>query len=119
MKFNGKSIKNMTYDEIINMLKINGSLIRCIKNPTFEMIQISINQNPFSIKYIKDPSEYIQIMAVRINPHSIRSIIEPTVKVQYEAVSACSADKVESLIDEIYPLDDNIFKLIKKKTKKK
>lgn len=119
MKFNGKNIKEMTSDEIIEMLKINGSLIRCIKEPSLGMMELAIKQNPFSIKYIQNPPIRMQVLAVTSNPHSIRSIINPSYAIQLIATTNCQVDELEDLMKEIENLDDSLFRFIKRRIKNK
>lgn len=114
MRFNGKKVSDMSYDEQLEMLKTNGSLIKCIKNPTEEHKYVAVETSPFSIRFIHNPSEELQMLAIKISPYSIRAITEPSEMVQIEAAKQYSPDEVELLKSDILNPCEEVIEIIRK-----
>lgn len=114
MRFNGKKVSDMSYNEQLEMLKSNGSLIKCIKNPTEEQKYVAVGSSPFSIRFINNPSEELQMLAIKISPYSVRAIIEPSEMVQIEAAKQYLSDEVELLKSDIPNPCEEVIKIIRK-----
>lgn len=112
MRYKGKHIKDMSYEEQLEMVQENGSLIRCIKEPTDEMISIAIDSNPFSIRFIDNPSELIQVQAVKNNVYSIRAILYPCKDAQLIAIKGYSTDEIDLLSNDISNPCEEVFNYI-------
>ena len=112
MRFNGKKVSEMSYEDQNNMLIENGSLIRCIRNPTYYQECIALESNPFSIKYIENPSEVLQMIAIHNDYHSIRAIMDPCKMAQIEAAFKYTNDEIDLLKMDINNPCDEVLKLI-------
>lgn len=80
------NMQKLSLEVKIELLKIDGLLIRYLENPLFELQMEAVKQNCLAIFHIKNPTDEIIINAIKKNSWIIKDIVNPSKEVQKETV---------------------------------
>jgi len=87
LEFIVKALKQISDENIKEIIGKDGCLIKLIKNPSEKVQLKALGDDGEAIEFIKNPSEKVQLKAIKIDGANIRFIKNPSEKLQLEAVS--------------------------------
>ncbi len=77
---------DLTIDEIIDILTIDGNQIKWVNNPPLDLVKLAVRENPRAIRYIKNPPLEVMEMAVLAQPSVLRLIAKPPESIKELAI---------------------------------